>query len=180
VNEVLDDREGIPITLAVLYIELAKRLGVQVHGIGFPGHFLVRFDSSEGHSEWIDVFERGKRLTYENLVERLSEQTGDLLNESHLKVSSSREILSRILNNLLSIAIQEKDAESMLRYSDAMVVIQPDSARSRFLRMLTARQLNHFETVKKDARWLLAQQPSDIDLVMVKRLLQAVEADSDK
>jgi hypothetical protein len=46
--------------------------------------------------------------------------------------------------------------------------------------MLTARQLNHFETVKKDARWLLAQQPSGIDLVMVKRLLQAVEADSDK
>ena len=61
-----------------------------------------------------------------------------------------------------------------------MVVIQPDSARSRFLRMLTARQLNHFETVKKDARWLLAQQPSGIDLVMVKRLLQAVETDSDK
>ena len=180
VNEVLDDREGIPITLAVLYIELAKRLGVQVHGIGFPGHFLVRFDSAEGDPEWIDVFERGKRLTYENLVERLSEQTGELLNESHLKVSSSREILSRILNNLLSIAIQEKDAESMLRYSDAMVVIQPDSARSRFLRMLTARQLNHFETVKKDARWLLAQQPSGIDLVMVKRLLQALEADSDK
>ena len=180
VNEVLDDREGIPITLAVLYIELAKRLGVQVHGIGFPGHFLVRFDSSEGHSEWIDVFERGKRLTYENLVERLSEQTGEVLNENHLEVSSSREILSRILNNLLSIAIQEKDAESMLRYSDAMVVIQPDSARSRFLRMLTARQLNHFETVKKDARWLLAQQPSGIDLVMVKRLLQAVETDSDK
>ena len=179
VNEVLDDREGIPITLAVVYMELAKRLGVEVHGIGFPGHFLVRFDGADGNSEWIDVFERGKRLTRENLAKRYREQTGEPLNDSHLEASTSREILSRMLNNLLSIAIQEKDAQSMLRYLDAMLAIRPDSARSHFLRMLTARQLNDVEIAKRDARWLLIQQPSGIDLAMVKRLLQAIEADSE-
>ena len=179
VNEVLDDREGIPITLAVVYMELAKRLGVEVHGIGFPGHFLVRFDGADGNSEWIDVFERGKRLTREELAKRYREQTGEPLNDSHLEASTSREILSRMLNNLLSIAIQEKDAQSMLRYLDAMLAIRPDSARSHFLRMLTARQLNDVEIAKRDARWLLIQQPSGIDLAMVKRLLQAIEADSE-
>jgi len=179
VNEVLDDREGIPITLAVVYMELAKRLGVEIHGIGFPGHFLVRFDGADGNSEWIDVFERGKRLTREDLAKRYREQTGEPLNDSHLEASTSREILSRMLNNLLSIAIQEKDAQSMLRYLDAMLAIRPDSARSHFLRMLTARQLNDVEIAKRDARWLLIQQPSGIDLAMVKRLLQALEADSD-
>lgn len=179
VNEVLDDREGIPITLAVVYMELAKRLGVKVHGIGFPGHFLVRFDGADGNSEWIDVFERGKRLTREDLAKRYREQTGEPLNDSHLEASTSREILSRMLNNLLSIAIQEKDAQSMLRYLDAMLAIRPDSARSHFLRMLTARQLNDVEIAKRDARWLLIQQPSGIDLAMVKRLLQAIEADSE-
>ena len=84
-----------------------------------------------------------------------------------------------MLNNLLSIAIQEKDAQSMLRYLDAMLAIRPDSARSHFLRMLTARQLNDVEIAKRDARWLLIQQPSGIDLAMVKRLLQALEADSE-
>ena len=179
VNEVLDDREGIPITLAVVYMELAKRLGIEIHGIGFPGHFLVRFDATDGDSEWIDVFERGKRLTFENLAQRHLEQTGEPLNDSHLEASTSREILSRMLNNLLSIAIQEKDAQSMLRYLDAMLALRPDSARSHFLRMLTARQLNQSDIAKRDARWLVIQQPSGIDMAMVKRLLQALEAESE-
>ncbi len=179
VNEVLDDREGIPITLAMVYIELAKRLGVELHGIGFPGHFLVRFDSADGSSQWIDVFERGKRLTREDLAERHLEQTGEPLNDNSLEASTSREILLRMLNNLLSIAIQEKDAQSMLRYLDAMLAIRPEAARSHFLRMLTARQLNENEIVKRDARWLLIQQPSGIDMAMVKRLLQTLEADSE-
>ena len=179
VNEVLDDREGIPITLAVVYMELAKRLGIEIHGIGFPGHFLVRFDATDGGSQWIDVFERGKRLTRENLAQRHLEQTGEPLNDSHLEASTSREILSRMLNNLLSIAIQEKDAQSMLRYLDAMLALRPDSARSHFLRMLTARQLNQSDIAKRDARWLVIQQPSGIDMAMVKRLLQALEAESE-
>ena len=179
VNEVLDDREGIPITLAVVYMELAKRLGIEIHGIGFPGHFLVRFDATDGDSQWIDVFERGKRLTRENLAQRHLEQTGEPLNDSHLEASTSREILSRMLNNLLSIAIQEKDAQSMLRYLDAMLALRPDSARSHFLRMLTARQLNQSDIAKRDARWLVIQQPSGIDMAMVKRLLQALEAESE-
>ena len=84
-----------------------------------------------------------------------------------------------MLNNLLSIAIQEKDAQSMLRYLDAMLALRPDSARSHFLRMLTARQLNQSDIARRDARWLVIQQPSGIDMAMVKRFLQALEAESE-
>lgn len=177
INEVLDDREGIPITLSVVYMELAKRLGLSVHGIGFPGHFIVRFDRADGQPEWIDVFERGRRLSREELARRLAETSGEILAERHLEVSPARSILSRMLNNLLAIAIREDDTPAMLRYLDAMLTVDPQSSRSRVLRMLTARRLNRLDESLADARWLLEQQPADIDLDQVRRLVAAIEAE---
>ncbi len=177
INEVLDDREGIPITLSVVYMELAKRLGLTVRGIGFPGHFIVRFDPPEGRPEWIDVFDRGKRLSRDDLARRLAETSGEILAERHLEVSSTRSILSRMLNNLLAIAIRENDTPAMLRYLDAMLTVDPESSRSRVLRMLTARRLNRLDQSLTDARWLLEHQPADIDLEQVRRLVAAIEAD---
>jgi len=75
VNEVLDDREGIPITLAVVYMEIARRLGLDMKGIGFPGHFLVRHDPPAGPPEWLDVFEGGRALSRADLVRRLYDDT---------------------------------------------------------------------------------------------------------
>jgi len=148
-----------------------------VHGIGFPGHFIARFDRADGHMEWIDVFERGRRLSREELARRLAETSGEILAERHLEVSSSRSILSRMLNNLLAIAIREDDTPAMLRYLDAMLTVDPQSSRSRVLRMLTARRLNRLDESLADARWLLEQQPADIDLEQVRRLVAAIEAD---
>jgi len=177
INEVLDDREGIPITLSVVYMELASRLGLTVRGVGFPGHFIVRFDPAEGEPEWIDVFERGARLSRDDLARRLAENSGEPLAESHLAVSPSRQILARMLNNLLAIAMREDDPPAMLRYLDAMLTVDPESARSRVLRMLTARRLDRVEVTLADARWLLENQPADIDLALVRRLVASLEAE---
>src|SRR5262249_61070000 len=62
-SEVIDDREGIPITLSVLYMELAKRLGVRVQGVGLTAHFVVRHTPSKGESQLIDVYEGARRIT---------------------------------------------------------------------------------------------------------------------
>ena len=59
-NEVLDDREGLPITLSIIYMNLAKRLGLRVEGVGLPGHFVVRYSPAHGESRLIDVFEGGQ------------------------------------------------------------------------------------------------------------------------
>ena len=77
-NEVIDDREGLPITLSVLYLELARRLDLNVAGIGLPGHFVVRFEPS-GESkagQLIDVFDGGKPMTRDQAVERAVASTG--------------------------------------------------------------------------------------------------------
>ena len=82
-----------------------------------------------------------------------------------------------MLNNLLAIAMREDDPPGMLRYLDAMLTVDPNSARGRVLRMLTARRLDRIEATLADARWLLENQPVDIDLEQVRRLVAAVEAD---
>src|SRR5262249_60989892 len=65
VNEVLDDREGLPITLSVIYIELARKIGLKVVGVGLPGHFVVRHEPSAGEGELIDVYLRGQGVPRE-------------------------------------------------------------------------------------------------------------------
>ena len=67
INEVIDDREGLPITLSVLYIEMARRLGVNVVGVGLPGRFMVRLDSTNDNGTLIDVFEGGRRVPRRDL-----------------------------------------------------------------------------------------------------------------
>lgn len=177
INEVLDDREGIPITLSVVYMELAKRLGMTVQGIGFPGHFLVQFEPRQGKPEWIDVFDRGRRLSRADLAQRLAETTGEELAERHLEVAPAQAIVTRMLNNLLAIAARDEDTPAMLRYLDAMLTIDPESARSRLLRMLTAHRLNRSEVALMDGRWLVTRQPAGMDLDRVQRLLATLEAD---
>src|SRR5690606_2448324 len=70
-NRVIDDREGLPITLSVLYIELGQRLGLKLHGVGLPGHFVVRHVPAEGEPQLIDVFEGGQPLSREDAEKKV-------------------------------------------------------------------------------------------------------------
>jgi serine protease Do len=175
INEVLDDREGIPITLAVVYMELARELGVKVEGVSFPGHFIVRTDGEDGEPVWIDVFEGGQWLTREDLAKRIADQ-GMELAERHLAAASSRQILARMLGNLEGIASREQDAPAMLRYLSGILTVTPAATRDRVLRMVTAERLGRREMALADARWLLDEAPEDIDLAQVRQFIERVEA----
>src|SRR5207302_11115694 len=74
-NEVLDDREGLPITLSVLYLELGKRLGLKIEGVGLPGHFVVRHVPKKGEPQLIDVYEGAKPLSRAEAVKKVGEFT---------------------------------------------------------------------------------------------------------
>jgi len=174
INEVLDDREGIPITLAVVYMELAGELGVEVQGVSFPGHFIVRTEGDDSEPVWIDVFEAGQRLSREDLAKRLADQ-GMELAERHLTSASSRQILARMLGNLEGIASREQDAPAMLRYLSGILTITPGAVRDRVLRMVTADRLGRREMALADARWLLEEAPEDIDLAQVRQFIERVE-----
>jgi regulator of sirC expression with transglutaminase-like and TPR domain len=176
VNEVLDDREGIPITLSVVYMELARHLGLRVQGVGFPGHFLVRYEPQQGEPQWLDVFDGATPLSRDELRTRLREDAEEDLADEHLAVVGTRAILTRMLNNLLNLAGREEEPGDMLRYLDAMLVLTPDSARDRVLRMVTSYRLGRRDVALADARWLLEHAPEGIELDQVRRMLEMLEA----
>ena len=177
VNEVLDDREGIPIALSVVYMELARRLGLRVKGVGFPGHFLVRHEPSRGEPQWLDIFDGGTVLSRDDLADRLREESELELADSHLAVVGPRFILVRMLNNLLGIAGRDENRRDMLRYLDGILAVDPDSARDRVLRMVLAQRLGRRETALEDGRWLLDREPDSIDLDRVRRMVEMIESE---
>jgi regulator of sirC expression with transglutaminase-like and TPR domain len=99
-DRVLDTRRGIPITLSVVMIEVGRRLGVEIHGVGMPGHFLV----GDGDDVFVDAFHSGQVLDRAGCRALCASITGDRLvwRDDFLDVTSSRAIVARMLNNLVA------------------------------------------------------------------------------
>jgi regulator of sirC expression with transglutaminase-like and TPR domain len=169
-SRVIDDREGLPITLSILYMELAKRLDMNVVGIGLPGHFVVKHIPRQGDEQLIDVFEGAVPLSREEAAKRVRAMANEELDDDHLRPFSKPQIVRRVLRNLLGVAQDAKDREAMLRSLEALVAIQPDNTADRGL-LAVAR----FETGRREAAitgldWFLEQQPPGIDLDVIRTL----------
>lgn len=174
-NRVMDDREGLPITLSVLVIELARQCGIpNVVGVGAPGHFIVKhyYDNKE---KFIDPFDGGKFMTIEETEELVRVNSGRVILVDELRVSTKREIVMRMLRNLMGVA-QNKDAPiDLLRYVEAMVSLQPDSAFDRWARAVLLIQSRKFYAAKKDLEWLLQNKPEGMDLKKVLEVYQSIQ-----
>lgn len=170
-NEVIDDREGLPIMLSVLYAELARKLDVSVVGVGLPGHFVVRFKPSDkqAKSQLIDPFEQGERLTKAAARKRIEQAVGQF-DAEFLKAQTSEEILARMLTNLMNVARDNEDPQAMLRYVETLLVIRPDDPTQRWLRGVLRYQTQRFSQALVDVEWLLQQQPDNIDMARVRHL----------
>src|SRR5262249_515679 len=153
--EVLDDREGLPITLSVLYMELARRLGVKVVGVGLPGHFIVKHVSAKGEPQLIDVYEGAKPMTREEASKLVEGYAGKPLQDEQLAAVSKRAILVRMLHNLLRFPREERDAKGMLRYLDTILAISPEAAEERWMRALLRNNMGDKEAARADVNWLL-------------------------
>lgn len=128
-NEVIDRRVGIPITLSILYCEVARRAGLSAYGVGFPGHFLVKCLFRDGEAI-LDCF-RGRILTQEDCQELLESLEGSVrvpFSEELLAIASPREILLRMLNNLRRIHLERGDYERALRWVDLESEFNPQAA----------------------------------------------------
>ncbi|MCY7370718.1 MAG: tetratricopeptide repeat protein [Polaromonas sp.] len=130
-NVVLRTRRGIPITLAVLWLELAAGIGLNARGVSFPGHFMVKVNLPRGQVV-IDPFS-GQSLSREELSERLEpfRQRGTLIDDFevpiglYLKSSPPRDIISRMLRNLKEIHKTQNDLPRLLAVLDRLIVLQP-------------------------------------------------------
>ncbi len=178
-NEVLDDREGLPITLSVLYLEIAKRMGLNVVGVGFPMHFMVRHEPREGESQLVDVFDRGRLLTKADARAKLATLTDESWNDSFLDSMPARRIIERMLSNLLSTAAESEDAERMLRYVEVGLIINSESGRDRFFRAALSYRTQRWAQARLDVEWLRTHE-SNISDQAIEDLSRAIERDAPK
>jgi regulator of sirC expression with transglutaminase-like and TPR domain len=125
-NEVMDRRVGLPITLSVIFLEVAQRVGLQAHGLNFPGHFLVAVHQAEGLVV-LDPFHRGAVLTAEALRERWSKATRRAAPSlKRLLAPADRlQIVVRILNNLKLVYLQRDEVPRAIATVEKMVLVHP-------------------------------------------------------
>jgi regulator of sirC expression with transglutaminase-like and TPR domain len=132
-NEVIDRRTGIPITLAIVLLAVCRRAGVQAEGLSFPGHFLVRVMRGNGESLYIDPFD-GRPLEPGQLHALYESATGDPgeIEERYLEPARRRQIICRMLNNLRAIYEVRGDRARLQAVLERMSVVSPsEEVRSR-------------------------------------------------
>ena len=175
INDVIDDREGIPITLSVLFLELGRRVGLKdLAGVPLPGHFMVKFAPDSDDDQLIDVFNEGKVITRDQADELVHEYTGGPLADTHLKPAKKREIVIRMLRNLHSSAQRtESDVES-LRYLDVILALSPESALDHLDRARLRLQFGDRPGARVDFKWLLDNDPPGIDMDRVAEVFQSL------
>jgi regulator of sirC expression with transglutaminase-like and TPR domain len=126
-NEVLDRQLGIPISLSVIYVSLARQLGVPAEGIGLPGHFIVGIQEPQGDF-YLDPFHGGRWLTVANLARLVAESTGYSgdFRQEWLEPASPVGILTRMLNNLKEIYLHQKAWSRALAVVERLGILQPE------------------------------------------------------
>lgn len=128
-NEVIERRTGIPITLSVIYMELGHLVGLSIRGVSLPGHFIVRHE--EAHPKFIDPFNGGERLTEIDCWHRLLEIFGTPIKfrREWLAPVSNRQILTRMLHNLKSIYVRREQIHRAIPVVEKILALNPDAAQ---------------------------------------------------
>jgi len=168
-NEVIERRTGIPITLSVLYMEVAQRIGLSLHGVSFPGHFLVKY-LDEKEKIVIDPFNGGEIKSNESLgkiLEDLYEGKVALVRD-FLEPVSKKQIVRRMLNNLKMIYLREKDFLRGLAVLQRLVILDPAAAEDIRDRGVVYSKLECFQYALADFESYLRLAPNAPDARAVK------------
>lgn len=171
-NDVLERRLGIPITLSVVYIEVGRRIGLPLHGVSFPGHFLVKCTVRDG-AIVLDPYEKGLSLGLEDLARRLKTWRNGLdpdpeLVKRTLATAGSREILARILRNLKGIYLDKGDLTRALRAADRIITLSPQVPEEYRDRAKIYLDLECFRAALADFRSYLLLKPDAEDAAEVQ------------
>ena len=118
----------------------------------------------------IDVFNEGKRLSREDAVKLVAEHSNQPFQEDYLKPVSKRLIVSRMLNNLMGLAQQKEDKESMLRYVDLMMALDSHSVQSRGMRAILRFETGRKKSAIADLDWFLEHRPENLDLDRIQQM----------
>jgi regulator of sirC expression with transglutaminase-like and TPR domain len=182
-NEVLDRKTGIPITLAVVYIEVARRLGVSALGVGFPGHFLVRLggrpgDPSADRNEpvIVDPFHQGRLLDADALGALLRRANVRVpLSTDMLEPAQTRHIVARMLMNLRGIYTARGDSARLLLTLDRLIDLLPDLSSELLERAKLYEQLGAPGAALADYERYLSADPDGADRALAARSIERLE-----
>lgn len=181
VNEVLQTRRGIPISIAVIWLELAQALDLQAEGISFPGHFLVKVTLPEG----LVVLDplTGDSLGLDNLAERLApfrQHLGDASDMEaplglYLQPAPPRDILTRMLRNLKEIFNSQEDWQRLIKVQDRLLVLHPDALAEKRDRGLALIELGQNKAARDDLLQYVLAQPDASDVPEIQRRLASLQ-----
>ena len=143
----LENGRGMPITLAVLMIEVGRRVGLELQGVGAPFHFIVKYhDPDDGREHFLDPFRGGREIDRDALFERLNAMHRGVgpEPESFLAAVTKRQMLQRILTNLKGAAVRKRDYQAAISATDFLLALSPWSLEDRRDRGLLCYQTGQF------------------------------------
>jgi len=171
-NEVVDRRLGLPITLSILYIEVARRAGLELQGVGFPGHFLAKYVSGSGAEVFVDAFHGGEMLSADECVARYRARTGGRdLDRRHLAAVAPRQILARLLFNLKRTYLERRDDIRAWWVLDRILLVAPGQLEALRDRGLVTARLGVPAAAERDLEAYLSRATSASDVQEVRRVL---------
>lgn len=174
-HRVISTRRGIPISLAMVYIELAQQIGLQIRGISFPGHFLMKLSVQSGEII-LDPF-NGSSLSREELEERLEPYIAPCPDgvvpplAAYLQPASAREMLVRMLRNLKTVFTEQELWKRLLGVQERLVILLPDDIHELRDRGLAYGRLECPQAALQDIERYLAQRPYAADADTLRRRL---------
>ena len=185
-NEVIDRKTGIPITMSILYMEVGRRVGLPLEGVSFPGHFLVRL-KLRGGMLVLDPFSGGAPQSEDELRSRVKRVIPDgvadnlpaseLPLDQFLEPATNRQILARVLRNLKGIYHREVDKpERLLEVLNRILLVTPDASAELRDRGFVYQQLECYRAALKDLTDYAEREPDAPDLDEVRSKLMELSA----
>jgi regulator of sirC expression with transglutaminase-like and TPR domain len=161
-NDVLDRKLGIPISLSLIYIEVARRRNLPAMGVGFPGHFLVKY-RADFEEILVDPYNRGRRLTRQDCKELLKAQFGEeaQLKQEYFVASTKKQILARMLNNLKGSYLRRNNYTRTLTLIQLALLAEPESSQQIHDRGMIYFLMRRYEEARADFNAYLRLTPRD-------------------
>lgn len=178
-NDVIDRRTGIPITLSITYLEVGWRLDLPLHGVNFPGHFLVRY-AGEAVQLLVDPFQNGM-IRFEDEAQNLLDHVygGSVrMKPDFLRVADRRDILVRLLTNLKGNYLNRRDDRRALSAIERILVVRPDSADDERDRGIVLTRLGRDRDAAAALQRYLDLVPDAPDSARVRLLLDQLKPGS--
>lgn len=174
-NDVIDRRTGIPITISIIYLAVARRLGLPLFGVGLPGHFIVKFDDGV-NTLFVDPFNAGKMLARSECEQLARASTGRdfTLSDEHLAAATNHSIIVRMLYNLRGIYHHNLQHRKGLGVADILVRIAPANGYEYRNRAGLHLQLGQGALARADLETYLALRPDAADAEDVKKAIAGI------